>query len=90
LTRTKNIISWDDYWNVFRDLCTSLSNKSKTEVVRQLKDARGYVNGLSDGWHEFLNRFKQVCSKYREQIEADDTATCNLLIQTLTESLERR
>ena len=90
MTYANIIKSWDDYWKIFDDLCTSLENQDKTKIVREFKEAQKYVNGLTDGWFEFLNRFKIACEENFHDLESGNREKSNLLIDALSTSLKKR
>jgi hypothetical protein len=56
----RKIETWADYWNLFDNLCHSLTGHNHAEVAVSVQEAQKYVNGLTDGWHEFLHCFQQV------------------------------
>ena len=84
------IIKWEDYWKVFDELCFILTTKEKTEIVLEFKDAQKYVNGMTDGWFQFLEAFKTVYNDNFEELEISDKENCKLLILTLEKTLKRR
>jgi hypothetical protein len=90
LKKINDIKSWNDYWKVFDDLCTSLTNQGKTEIVEEFKDAQKYVNGLTDGWFGFLEKFKTAYKDVITELKVEDKEKSELLIDTLTASLKRR
>src|SRR5690606_37423449 len=56
IPKEKAVESWEEYWKLFDNLCNSLNLDNKQFIVTELKDAQQYVNGLTDGWYEFLDR----------------------------------
>jgi len=82
--------SWTDYWKLFDQLCSTLSNNKKEEIVHQLKDAQKYVNGLIDGWHEFLSHFKTTIEKNISLLNQEERRLSDFLINTLNKSLNRQ
>jgi hypothetical protein len=81
--------SWDDYWKLFDNLCETLCNNNKKEIAHQLKEAQKYVNGLSDGWYEFLFHFKRTVESNIELLDEKERKQSELLITSLHHSLNR-
>ncbi len=90
MTDIDKIKSWEDYWKVFDDLCFSLTTKNKTEIVEEFKDAQKYVNGMTDGWFQFLDAFKTVYNVNINELEIGDKENCKTLITALEKTLKRR
>jgi hypothetical protein len=90
LTHINDINTWDDYWKIFDDLCGSLKNQNKTKFIEELFFARLLVNGLTDGWQDFLNMFKQIYDKNANDLLPEDIERCKILIEALTMSLKSR
>ncbi|MFC4873517.1 hypothetical protein [Negadavirga shengliensis] len=49
-----------DYWHKFDLLCSELKKNGQHDVEYELRKAQGYVNGLTDGWYDFLNEFNRI------------------------------
>ena len=86
----KNIKSWSDYWKIFDNLCLSLTNQGKTKIVQEFKEAQKYVNGLTDGWFDFLDKFKTSYQDNLNDLEIEDKEKSKLLIDALSASLKGR
>jgi predicted phosphohydrolase len=84
------IQSWEDFWQLYRSLIQlSLENKQET-IADKLKEAQRYVNGLTDGWHDFKNEFEKVISSNRKMLTREQLELANYLLTTLHESLTNR
>lgn len=83
-----SIKSWDDYWKIFDALCISLTNQNKTEIVEEFKNAQKYVNGFTDGWFDFLDKFKTAYKANISDLEFEDKEKSKLLIDVLSASLK--
>lgn len=81
------IESWADYWGLFDKLCLSLIDHGRGEVAATLREAQQYVNGLTDGWHEFLVRFQQVVDNNNESLNGYERDLGNCLIKMLNQSI---
>jgi hypothetical protein len=86
----QKIETWEGYWNLFDELCHSLTAHDQTEVVVDLREAQRYVNGLTDGWHEFLNYFQQAMKHKKKAFDKTERDLADYLVQTLKQSLSRR
>lgn len=84
------INSWEEYWLLFDNLCDALKSNNKQFVVTELKEAQKHVNGLTDGWHEFLEKFEKVNNTYGKEFSTDQTNLAKTLIQNLKSSLGNR
>jgi hypothetical protein len=89
-SKEAGIKSWDDYWQLFENLCSSLNHDNKQFVVTELKEAQKHVNGLTDGWHEFLDKFEKVDKAYGQTFSAEQNSLTKSLIQNLKKSLRDR
>ncbi len=76
-----------NYWDKFDALCQSVLDKGEQDLYNSLKGAQQYVNGLTDGWHDFLDEFEKVIKQYKLSNEDNDVAQS--LILTLKKSLDR-
>lgn len=76
-----------NYWDKFDALCQSVLDKGEQDLYNSLKGAQQYANGLTDGWHDFLDEFEKVIKQYKLSNEDNDVAQS--LILTLKKSLDR-
>jgi hypothetical protein len=90
IPKEKAITNWDEYWKLFDNLCSSLNLDNKQFIVTELKDAQQHVNGLTDGWHEFLNKFEKVNNAYKKNFSQEQYNLAQTLIQNLKSSLCNR
>ena len=88
--KEKVISNWDEYWKLFENLCSSLNLDNKQFIVTELKDAQQHVNGLTDGWHEFLDKFEKVNNAYAKDFSQEQHNLAKTLIQNLKSSLRNR
>lgn len=63
-----SMISKEEYWNKFDQLIQSLQKDKNFDVVLELKEAQRYVNGMTDGWFEFLNEFNRIMATNRDRL----------------------
>ncbi|WP_104421888.1 hypothetical protein [Neolewinella xylanilytica] len=56
----------ENYWQKFDELIDLLKKDNKHHVVDELKDAQLYVNGLTDGWYNFMEAYDNII-KFRKQ-----------------------
>ena len=90
MAQINEINTWDDYWKIFDDLCYSLKKQDKTKIIEELFFARLHVNGLTDGWYDFLNQLKKNYQKNATSLLLEDVERYQTLIDSLTLSLNRR
>ena len=84
------INNWTDYWKRFDQLIISLSETNQISCIEELKEAQLHVNGLTDGWFEFLEGFEKSIDKFRNQLSKDQIHQANILISTLRNILTNR
>ncbi|MDO6602493.1 hypothetical protein [Arenibacter palladensis] len=53
-----------DYWKKYEAFNQSFKQSDRNEISIGLEDARSYVNGLTDGWHEYLLRLKEIRNSF--------------------------
>lgn len=75
-----------EYWNQFDELCKSILLNGNQIAYDELKNAKLYVNGMTDGWFEFVIAFEKVLDKHK--IPNEDLKTARILIDVLRNRLE--
>ena len=90
ISKEKAVTNWDEYWKLFDNLCSSLNLDNKQFIVTELKDAQQHVNGLTDGWHEFLDKFEKVNNSYNKNFSQEQQNLAKTLIENLKSSLRNR
>lgn len=83
------IDNWSEYWNEFDALCFDLDHSNKNKTASELREAKRFVNGLTDGWYGFYDNFKKTIDN-SEELEANETERANQLINILKKTLEKR
>ena len=63
-------------------------DQGKHHIVIELRKAQSYVNGLTDGWYDFLNAFEKTLENEKGEGQAQKLAES--LIETLKLRLENR
>jgi len=81
---------WKDFWNIFDVLIELLNSNNQTDIVSDLKNAQKCVNGLTDGWYDFLTAFEKIIIIYKLKLTAEQMNISNFLIETLNKVLTRR
>ncbi len=56
-------------------------------MAEQLINAKSYVNGLTDGWYDFLYLFKVLIFKNAETLSLDCKVQADILITQLAKAL---
>ena len=64
--------------------------KKNELIAQQLRQIQSYINGLTDGWYDFLTSFKKIVSDNFNNIALEDLELADLLIATLENSLKSR
>ena len=77
-----------DYWKTYDALCQDVQQNGNEELAYKLKDIKGYVNGLTDGWYEFLYAFETTIDQSRA-LSVEHHEKGRLLIDTLKENLKK-
>lgn len=81
------IETWADYWGLFDKLCLTLTKNGRGEVTAALQEAQQYVNGLTDGWHEFLIHFQQTIDRNKECLNGYERELSDYMIKMLRQRL---
>jgi hypothetical protein len=84
------INSWSDYWSIFDKLINLLEAENKDNIVLDLKDAKKYLNGLTDGWYEFKIAMEKTMNSNRQLMSAEQIQIAEFLSTTLDKSLSNR
>lgn len=85
-----NIREWKDYWDIFNELIKSLENSNKENIVLEFKSSQRFLNGLTDGWYEFLNAFSMSVENNSNNLTKEQKDMSEFLISTLKNSLKNR
>ena len=81
--RTNN---WAEYWQRYNTLCSILKAENH-QLAEQLINAKLHVNGLTDGWYDFLNLFKELIFKNAKTLSPDSKVQADTLITQLEKAL---
>jgi len=76
-----------EYWSQYDELCRSILANGNQLAYDELKKAALYVNGMTDGWFEFLIAFETALENHKLTDEQNKTA--RLLIDVLRSRLEK-
>lgn len=76
-----------EYWNQYDELCKSILANGNQTAYDELQNAKLYVNGMTDGWFEFVIAFETVLDKHK--IPDEDFKIARLLIELLRNRLEK-
>ena len=88
LARPASIASWSDYWLLFEVLCQSLRASGNSRALQALRGAQGSVNGLTDGWRDFLDGLRRVEQDHR--LSSEQAALHRELATKVEDALDRR
>lgn len=84
------VSSWQDYWKLFDTLLVMVNAEGKQEIAAEFKAAQLYVNGLTDGWYDFLNAFESAVKSRKMEMTAEQFEIAEFLITSLNKSLLNR
>jgi hypothetical protein len=87
---TFTINSWEDYWDLFNLLIESLVKSEQYECVTELERSRKYVNGMTDGWLDFLFHFSNTFNTYKGSMSEFEISVSEFLISSLKKTLYRK
>jgi hypothetical protein len=48
------------------------------------------VNGLTDGWYEYLTRLKKIYEEWKLALEKDDSEKLQYLVESIDSMLKKR
>lgn len=82
--------SWEDYWQEYRKLISLLRNAEHEDIAHALEDALTYVNGFTDGWHQFKDAFEEVIETYKQDLTKEQHDLAISLLQTVKTALSYR
>ncbi len=77
-----------DYWKKFDLLCSELKSKGKNKMVNELREAQSKVNGLTDGWYDFLKSFEKTVKA--QKLDDQTHQQAEALIETLKNQLQNK
>jgi hypothetical protein len=78
---------WDHYWKHFDQLLEILITDNKIDLVAALRDAQLYVNGFTDGWHQFLAALDKIIAEHYARINSEQQKSLSYLAESLRQSL---
>lgn len=82
--------TWEDYWKTFDNFSLTLQNSDREEITELLKEAKLHVNGMTDGWFEFIDIFEKAIKSYRHKLNETELANATELIDFIKKPLTRR
>lgn len=82
----KRINNWSEYWQRFDALCSNIKSEN-SQLAGQLISAKLYANGLTDGWYDFLNLFKELMFNNAKTLSSDSKVQADALITELEKAL---
>ncbi len=61
----------NSFWDKYDNLIDDAKNSNKLELAEKLSQVKRYVNGLTDGWHDFMNGLNEILNS-AESLDKDD------------------
>lgn len=80
-------IKMNDYWITYCEFCKDLESNGKIEIVEKLKDAQGFVNGMTDGWFQFLSELMVIRKDYSRIFSKPEIKMVDYLICRVSDLL---
>ncbi len=77
----------DDFWNSWESVVDELRNSGEVHVARELQESRSYLNGLTDGWFEFLREAELVMIRNSALITPRQYDQLNQILKKVRQSL---
>lgn len=78
-----------EYWKKYEELNQSFKKTGRIEVSDSLENARSYINGLTDGWFEFLNSLKEIQILFEVEMSEQESHELNSIILELERNLNK-
>lgn len=82
----KRINNRSEYWQRYDTLCSNIKSENN-QLAEQLINAKLHVNGLTDGWYDFLSLFKELIFKNADTLSSDCKVQADILITQLEKVL---
>tara|TARA_B110000285_G_C14838573_1_gene474272 strand:- start:114 stop:368 length:255 start_codon:yes stop_codon:yes gene_type:complete len=79
-----------EYWIKFEEFNQDFKRAGKIDISDSLEDARRYVNGLTDGWYEFMNSLKETQESFILELSEEELRKLTNIIEELEEWLKRK
>ena len=54
------ITNWEEYWKNYDLLISKIEKGNLYKIAIDLRTAKSYVNGLTDGWYDFQKLLKAL------------------------------
>ncbi|HMT34393.1 MAG TPA: hypothetical protein PKC41_00965 [Chitinophagaceae bacterium] len=84
-----DIQDWSDYWNRFEMLCDIFTRSNRHQIKDDFMEAQSNVNGMTDGWFEFVIRLEKYINKHKFNLNKDELETANFLLNYVKSPLSR-
>ena len=78
----------NSFWDKYDNLIDDSKNLNKLELAEKLSQVKRYVNGLTDGWHDFMNGLKDILNS--ESLDKGDKSRIKEIIKLTEKRLKNR
>lgn len=82
--------TWGDYWNSFDSFSLALQNSDRGQITELLEEAKLHVNGMTDGWFEFVDIFENAINSHKDKLNKTELADAIELIDFIRKPLTRQ
>lgn len=79
-----------EFWKQYELFNRSFKESNRTAISDSLEDARSYVNGMTDGWFEFLERLILISKQYPDLLEESEKIKMSDMISELEKKLKTK
>jgi hypothetical protein len=82
--------TWESYWNAFDNFSLTMNNSNREEISELLEEAKLHVNGMTDGWFEFVDIFENAIGSNKDKLDKREIDIAIELIDFIKKPLKRR
>lgn len=83
------IRDWDDFWRIYEEMLSILKEERHSDTVTDFKDAKYYVNGMTDGWYDFKGAFEDALNKHIGKMGEKEQGIAIFIRDTLREAFKQ-
>jgi len=84
------INNWEEYWKTYDLLISKIEKDNLAKIAIDLKTIKCYVNGLTDGWYDFLKGFEDVIKNNRNLLSSEEIEISTLLLNYIKTVVDNR
>ncbi|MBN9337204.1 MAG: hypothetical protein J0I88_05060 [Chryseobacterium sp.] len=77
------ITNWEEYWKNYDLLISKIEKGNLYKIAIDLRTAKSYVNGLTDGWYDFSEAFESIINNNKNSFSNEEIEVITLLLKHL-------